>query len=219
MLAAVNGNTAPVFRSGISVVHLLEEKYMRAPMRLIVALLVTIGSGIPLLGQITSNPLPAPIEKRGLAVQIKDLVRLPDTRGLRPLDQDVSPAGWARVSFVRDLPDGRRFATDSRGFLYLIDASNQPRVYANVAEAFPLAIYNRLESGFIGYALHPEFARNGLFYTVQAQRGPGNPKNPDFIPPGYTIDDVSYHNIITEWRATNPAANTFQGTRRELLRE
>ena len=197
---------------------------MRAPMRLVVALLLTVGGAVSLLGQITSNPitsnpLPAPIQKGSLAVQIRDLVRLPDTRGLRPLDQDVSPAGWARVSFVKDLPDGRRFANDSRGFLYLIDGNNQPHVYANVAEAFPLAIYNRLESGFIGFAFHPEFARNGLFYTVHAERGPGNPKKPDFIPPGYTLNDVTYHNIITEWHATNPAANTFQGTRRELLRE
>ena len=83
--------------------------------------------------QITSNPIPAPITKRGLAVEIKDLVRLPDTRGIRPADQDVTPAGWARISYVRDLPDGRRFANDSRGFLYLIDANNQPQVYANVA--------------------------------------------------------------------------------------
>src|SRR5262245_29539468 len=88
--------------------------------------------------QITGNPIPAPIEKRGLAVEVRDLVRLPDTRGVRPADQDVMPAGWARVSYVRDLPDGRRFANDSRGFLYLIDASNQPHVYADVAAVFPL---------------------------------------------------------------------------------
>ena len=191
---------------------------MRAPKLLTVAV-VLAALTIPLAGQITSNPIPGPIEKRGLTVQIKDLVRLPDTRGLRPLDQDVSPSGWARISFVRDLPDGRRFVNDSRGFLYLLDSNNQPHVYANVAEAFPLAVYNRLESGFIGFAFHPDFARNGLFYTVHAERGPGNPKKPDFIPPGYTIADVTYHNIITEWHATNPAANTFQGTRRELLRE
>jgi hypothetical protein len=188
-------------------------------MPLIIASLLTLLAAEPLVAQITSNPLPAPIEKRGLAVQIRDLVRLPDSRGLRPLDQDVSPAGWARVSFVRDLPDGRRFANDSRGFLYLLDGTNPPRVYANVAAAFPMAIYNRLESGFIGFAFHPEFARNGLFYTVHAERGPGNPKKPDFIPPGYTPADVTYHNVITEWHATNPAANTFAGTRRELLRE
>ena len=169
--------------------------------------------------QITSNPIPAPVVKRGLAVQVKDLVRLPNTRGIRAADQDVAPAGWARVSYVRDLPDGRRFANDSRGFLYLIDAANQPKVYANVAEVFPNAVYNRLESGFIGFAFHPEFARNGLFYTVHAERGPGNPKTPDHIPPGFALKDVTYHNIITEWHATNPAAAVFAGTRRELLRE
>jgi Glucose / Sorbosone dehydrogenase len=168
---------------------------------------------------ITGNPIPAPIVKRGLAVEVRDLVRLPDTRGVRPLDQDVSPAGWARVSYVRDLPDGRRFANDSRGFLYLIGAGNSPRVYADVGAAFPLAIYNRLESGFIGFVFHPEFARNGLFYTVHSERGAGNPKTPDFIPPGFALKDVTYHNVITEWHATNPAASVFDGTRRELLRE
>ena len=185
----------------------------------IVVPLLTIAAAGSVAAQITSNPIAAPIEKRGLAVEIADLVRLPDTRGIRPADQDVVPAGWARVSYVRDLPDGRRFANDSRGLLYLIDAGNQPQVYANVAETFPSAVYNRLESGFICFAFHPEFARNGLFYTVHAERAPGNPKTPDFIPPGYGLKDVSYHNIITEWHATNPAANTFAGTRRELLRE
>ena len=174
---------------------------------------LTILIGVMLISgaQITSNPIPAPIEKRGLAVEIKDLVRLPDTRGMRPADQDVTPAGWARVSYVRDLPDGRRFANDSRGFLYLLDANNQPQVYANVAAAFPLAVYNRLESGFIGFVFHPEFARNGLFYTVHAERGPGNPKTPDFIPPGFALKDVTYHNIITEWHATNPGGEHVRG--------
>ncbi len=38
---------------------------------------------------ITSNPIPDPIVKRGIAVEVKDVARLPDTRGLRPPDQDV----------------------------------------------------------------------------------------------------------------------------------
>ena len=168
---------------------------------------------------ITSNPIPEPILKRGIAVEIKDVARLPDTRALRPGEQDVAPDAWARVSYVRDLPDGRRFANDSRGILYLIDANNQPHVYADVAAAFPMGIYKRLESGFIGFVFHPEFAKNGLFYTVHSEIGPGNPKAPDFIPIGFGLKDVTYHNVITEWHATNPAANTFQGTRREILRE
>ena len=44
------------------------------------------------------------------------------------------------------------------------------------------------------------------------------PATPNFIPPGFTQKDVTHHNVITEWHATNPAANTFEGTRRELLR-
>jgi hypothetical protein len=190
---------------------------MRTKMPLVIAPLLTIWAGAS-DAQITSNPIPAPIEKRGLAIEVKDVVRLPDTRGIHG-DDDVMPAGWARVSYMRDLPDGRRLANDSRGFLYLLDANNQPHVYANVGAAFPYGVYNRLESGFIGFAFHPEFARNGLFYTVHSERGPGNPKTPDFIPPGYTLKDVTYHNVITEWHAMNPAANVFEGTRREILRE
>src|SRR5262249_11411458 len=79
-------------------------------MRLVIVLLIAIGIGGGIqaqIAQITSNPIPVPIVKRGLAVEIKDLVRLPETRGLRPVEQDVTPSGWARISYVRDLPDRR----------------------------------------------------------------------------------------------------------------
>jgi hypothetical protein len=188
--------------------------------RSVLAFLMTaIAAGMLLQGQITSNPIPTPIAIGGLAVEIKDVVRLPDTRALHPED-DVNPAGWARVSYVRDLPDGRRFANDSRGVLYLLAANtNAPSVYLDMAATFPRTVYNRLESGFISFAFHPEFARNGLFYTVHAERAPGNPAVPNFVPPGFTPADATYHNIITEFRATDPSAARFQGTRRELLRE
>jgi hypothetical protein len=189
---------------------------MRRPTPLVVALLVAAAGGA--LSAQLSGPLPAPVEKRGLMVEVRDLVRLPNTRGMRPIAEDVNPSGWARVSFVRDLPDGRRFANDSRGLLYLLDRNNQPSVYANVAAVFPHAVYNRLESGFIGFDFHPEFAKNGLFYTVHSERAMGNPAAPHFIPPGFSQADVTFHNVFTEWRTATPAANTFDGTRRELLR-
>ncbi len=191
---------------------------MRARMGIGIISLLAIQTVCAADAPITSNPIPEPIVKRGIAVEVVELARLPDTRGIRPADQDVKPAGWARVNYVRDLPDGRRFANDSRGFLYLIDSKNQPQVYASLAETFPRAVYLRLSSGFIAFVFHPEFARNGLFYTAHAEHGPDNPATPDFIPPGYGLKDVTYHNIVTEWHATNPAANVFAGTRRELLR-
>jgi hypothetical protein len=195
----------------------MAEAFMRSSLFLIAvsAALMLAGSS---QAQITSNPLPDPILKKGIAVEIRDVARLPDTRGKHGED-DVTPAGWARVSYVRDLPDGRRFANDSRGYLYLIDANSRPNLYLDLAATFPLAVYNRLENGFIGFVFHPDFARNGLFYTVHSERGPGNPKTPDFIPPGYGVKDVTYHNVITEWHATNPAANVFSGTHREVYRD
>src|SRR5204862_7847695 len=119
----------------------------------VAALLVLAQSGNP----IVSPPTPAPIVKRGLAVEIRDVARRPNTRALRPADQDVTPAGWARINYVRDLPDGRRFANDARGFLYLLDRNHQPSVYANVGAAFPFTVYDRLEAGFIGFTFHPDF--------------------------------------------------------------
>ncbi len=168
--------------------------------------------------QITDNPIPASVERQGLEVEVRDVVRLPETRGIRAADQDVNPAGWTRVSYVRDLPDGRRFVNDSRGFMYLLDGNNHPLLYLDLAELFPFAAYNRLMSGFVGFEFHPEFAENGLLYTVHAEYAEDNPIAPDFIPPGFAPADVTFHNVITEWQATDPSANAFEGTRRGLLR-
>ena len=57
-------------------------------------------------------------------------------------------------------------------------------------------------------------AGGGLHPPGHGERGPGNPSTPNFIPPGYTLKDVTFHNVITEWHAANPAAPTFAGTRR-----
>ena len=165
-----------------------------------------------------SDPIPAAIEKQGLRVEIRELARLPDSSGLRPADEDAAPGAWARVSFVRDLPDGRRFANDSRGLLYELDEDNQPSLYLDFGALFPNAHYLGLESGFIGFGFHPEFAQNGLFYTVHGERAEGNAATLDFIPPGFTTEDVTYHNVITEWRADDPDAGAFEGTQRELFR-
>jgi glucose/arabinose dehydrogenase len=183
----------------------------------LIAILGLIACGA-IHAQITANPFPAPIEKRGIAVEIRDVVRLPRTLGMRPPDQDVNPAGWARVSFIRDAPDGRRFVNDSRGFIYLLDKDNKTPVYFDFASRTTHVNYSRLESGLVGFTFHPEFAKNGLMYTVHVEFARDNPAKPNFIPPGFTDAQVTYHNVITEWQTNNPAANTFDGTRRELLR-
>ena len=167
------------------------------------------------IGAQVDNPIAAPIVIGGLSVEVADIARLPDTRTVHANDRD--PGSYARVSYVRDLPDGRRFANDSRGFLYLLDDENPPLLYADAAAAFPFAIYDSLQSGFMGFDFHPDFSSNGLFYSVHSE-ATGNPAAPDFVPPGFSESDVTFHSVITEWHAENPAANVFAGTRRELLR-
>jgi ketosteroid isomerase-like protein len=166
---------------------------------------------------ITENPLPDPIAKRGLRVGIVDVLRLPDTRGLLP-EGDTNPAGTARVNFVVDAPDGRRFANDQRGIIYRLDDGDVPELYLDMHNVFPLTIYDRVQSGFNALTFHPEFADNGLFYTVHGEVAENNPGALDFIPPGYSESDVTHHNVISEWRANDPGADTFEGARRELLR-
>jgi hypothetical protein len=191
---------------------------MTRPVVILTTLLGALLSVAPPTTSQVSDPIPTPIPKRGLRVEIRDVARLPDTRKLRASAEDTAPAAWARVSFVRDLLDGRRFANDSRGRLYLLDRSNQPALYLDLAAEFPLAFYRSLESGFICFTFHSEFARNGLLYTIHGEKVQGNPGVPQFIPPGFAGADITYQTVITEWHTTAPAANTFSGSHRELLR-
>src|SRR5512146_2626897 len=115
---------------------------MRIRMPLAAASVLTVFAAGAGYAQITSNPIPEPLVKKGIAVEIKDFARLPDSRGKHGMD-DVNPSGWARVSYVRQLPDGRLFANDSRGAIYWIDNNHQPHVYLDISNEFPNAVYNR----------------------------------------------------------------------------
>ena len=56
---------------------------MRRPAPLVTLLLLALcAAGAPdaQIGPIISNPIPAPITKRGLTVEIRDVAGLPDTR-------------------------------------------------------------------------------------------------------------------------------------------
>lgn len=163
------------------------------------------------------DPIPEPVVKGELSIEIADVARLPDTRDHRANELDVSPTSWARVSYVRDRRDGQRFANDSRGLLYRI-VGDQPILYFDVGAELPRTFFGSLESGFLAFEFHPDFAENGLLYTTHGEFAEGNPGTPDFIPPGFTSADVTWHNVVSEWRTDDPGASVFSGTRRELFR-
>ena len=191
---------------------------MRTSLRLVVIPLVALVAAAAIHAQI-ANPIPAPIVKRGLTVEVRDVVRLPETRGLRPADQDVTPAGWARVSFVRDLPDGRRFANDSRGFLYLLDRNNQPSRLRERRRRVPVRRLQPARERLHRVRLPPRVrAERAVLHGARASARWAIPRRRTSSRRGSRRPTSNFHNVITEWHATNPAANTFEGTRRELLR-
>ncbi|WP_188187334.1 PQQ-dependent sugar dehydrogenase [Nonomuraea sp. SYSU D8015] len=165
------------------------------------------------------DPIPEKPTPSALTLTLEEFASFPKTEPIPP-PTDQRLVRWARINYLGELPDGsgRLYVNDLNGKLYLLGKSGgQPREYLDVGATFaPDFISGRgLGSGFGFAAFHPDFARNGKFYTVHTEWGDAlTTKTPDLPPqPG-----VRFHGVITEWTATDPRAGTFSGTRREMLR-
>ena len=163
-------------------------------------------------GQI-SDPISDAIQP-GISVGIELVATLPDTTA------DVSDGRGTstRINFFRETIAGRRFVNDQRGVIYELDSSGNSTEYLNTRDTFTRDIYTgSLASGLTSFDFHPDFANNGLFYTIHTETPVGSP-TPDHIPATFNSSDVSFHQVVTEWAASSPSAGTFVGTRREILR-
>ncbi|MEV0387241.1 PQQ-dependent sugar dehydrogenase [Nonomuraea sp. NPDC050643] len=168
---------------------------------------------VPIDDPIPEKPVPS-----GLTLTLEEFASFPKTE-TTPTPTDPRLVRWARINYLGELPDNSRrmYVNDLNGKLYLLGRDRQPREYLDVAATFaPDFISGRgLGSGFGFAAFHPEFGRNGRFYTVHTEWGDAlTTKTPDLPPqPG-----TRFHGVITEWTAADPRAATFTGTRREVLR-
>jgi hypothetical protein len=154
------------------------------------------------------NPISEPVEYGDLTLHLEHWLTLPAT-------SDKSPK--ARINTMISPRDGSRriFINDLRGPLYVVVEDNY-RTYLDLPDHLP-GFYDKrgLGGGFNFFTFHPDFAVNGLFYTVHSEE-PGV-KVPDFIGP--THKDVRpLDSIILEWKATDPSASPFEGNYREIMR-
>ncbi len=110
--------------------------------------------------------------------------------------------------------DQRLFVVDLRGQLFSIQ-NTKPQLYLDLAQRLPHFIHEPgLGSGFGSFTFHPEFAKNGLFYTAHTEAGNSRPADmvyADSIP-------LKLQWVLSEWKATKPNALTFNGSSRELMR-
>ena len=166
------------------------------------------------------DPLPEAIAKGDLVVAAIPFLRAPRT------EDRAAPAGTndprTRIQYLQAMPGvpGRLAFNDIRGVLYVTDTeARPPTVYLDLRNEnvglYAGALPN--ESGFMGFAFHPQFAQSGKpgfgrFYTSFTA-----------TPDGGEVDYADEENLVQtsvvyEWRTDDPAARTFAGTSRELLR-
>src|SRR5918996_6482196 len=168
----------------------------------------------------TGEPIPDPIPEQpiasGLGLQVEEFVQLPQSEPTPP-PTDQRLVRRNRINYLGEIPDGsgRLYVPDLNGKLYLIRRGT-PRVYLDVGATFAPAFFSGrgLGQGFGFAAFHPDFERNGRFYTVHTEDATLATRQPDLTPQPNTI----FHGIVTEWTADDPSAPTFSGSRREVLR-
>lgn len=155
---------------------------------------------------VSAGPLSGTVLDEGATAELVDLIRLPDSSPSAP---------FARIGHVREAPDdsGRLFANDLNGFLYRIEGG-AATIWLDLASLRPLLRTNSLQWGFVSFAFHPDFSSNGLLYTAHTESLSSS--TPNFGPP--IAAPAVAHAVLTEWQATDPAADTFAGSSRELMR-
>ncbi len=154
------------------------------------------------------DPIPEKIKLSNLIVKLQLVTQV-------PASSDSNKKPLARITKLDYQPNtGKIFIVDLRGKLYTLE-NNHVTVYMDMMKLKPNFINEPgLATGFGSFAFHPQFAKNGLFYTTHTEKA--NSAKADF-----SYDDsipVALQWVLTEWKADDPNAKIFKGTSRELLR-
>lgn len=159
----------------------------------------------PVIPSIT-DPIQDTIASGGLVVGLELI-------GQAPASMETSPK--ARVNKMEcEGKSGRVFISDLRGSLYELK-EGEFHLFLSINTYMGAFIHQPgLGTGLGSFAFHPDFDRNGLFYTTHAE--PGRLKESDF---GYgEAIGTTLQWVITEWKTNNPSEQVFSGSHRELMR-
>ncbi|MFM9910407.1 MAG: PQQ-dependent sugar dehydrogenase [Chitinophagaceae bacterium] len=154
------------------------------------------------------NPIPDTIQRSNLAVTLQQITQA-------PASSDSGKLPLTRITKLEYQPGtGTLFLLDLRGKLYRLNGF-EPEVYFDMVALNPnFEIGDGLATGFGSFAFHPNFATNGLIYTVHTE-----PAGTAKATVGYTDSiKAAIQCVLTEWKADDPRAKTFKGIRRELMR-
>jgi len=201
---------------------------------------IAVVLAVALAAVVTVRALPVQPESR-LQLRLEDYAQLPITG---ELDGQNTRGQLARVNVLHDEPGGRRFfVNDLNGPLYILDKqTKQFTAYLDFNGVggrpglFPKFTFERnFATGLTNFAFDPDYARNGVFYTLHMEdpNGAGSPApKPGAVAgldltgyettpavPTPTVDgQIQREVVLIEWTDRNLGNATFEGTARELLR-
>ena len=191
-------------------------------------------------------PSVPPIAKDGTVVLLENYATVPFSArggsitnfgpGTNFTDQLSRPNFLVSEPTNAPLSATRFFVPDLNRSLFILDKDTRTFTnYINFQSVFP-RFYNAggFAGGLVTVAFDPEYATNGLFYTVHVERGTGDetPTNanlpaldlagytttPAITAPAPATRPLTYTNVLVEWKDANINNATFEGTAREIMR-
>ncbi|MFT3946679.1 MAG: PQQ-dependent sugar dehydrogenase [Agriterribacter sp.] len=154
------------------------------------------------------DPIPERIKFGGLVVNLEEVTTFPVTT----VNDKKTLTRITKLDFQP--VTGNVFVNDLNGQLYKIK-NGQPVLYMDIIKLRPKFIYQPgLATGLGSFAFHPDFAKNGLFYTTHTE--PSHTVKAEFNYSDSVKSAVQW--VVTEWKVKDPAADSFAGRSRELFR-
>ena len=105
---------------------------------------------------------------------------------------------FKRPLWMEQLPDGRMFLLEQRGKVYILPrnaSGKSTQLFFNIEARKP---YVKDEEGLLGMAFHPQFAKNGKFYTFYSAHKPQRSVVSEFrLGKGGTIDLATERVLLT----------------------
>lgn len=178
----------------------------------IVAMIAASVTALAPLG--AQNPVLAPIEDRGVTVDLVPFATIPD-----------SSAGRPRINAFATTGDRLFVVEEFDGKIYEIDRTvngGSPRLFFDVRAGLldqtgrRIDNTSRVQGGLRSVAFHPEFETNGLFYTSLMEQRTGG------IPDSAYLSDVSNpivaDGVVLEWQVDLQTGQVDVDSYRQLFR-
>lgn len=159
--------------------------------------------------EVTQNIAPKIIQSK-YVVNLQDFIQIPKAKK----NPDNKGIATLRTSPFKD---STFFVGDMIGIIFQVKDQQNAKAdtFLNVLKFLPDFISSPgIGTGLGSFAFHPDFIKNGLFYTSHAE-GFGK-KTADFSYADTLKPGLQW--VITEWKMKNPRLKVFEGTHRELLR-